>query len=301
MSYFYDPFRFWNIYFKLPKESFENLMRSMDMYVKLHKAWQDISAQILPGEITAEKLYDSLLPTLKDIYSDLFEFLFGPEYLVGPFGAKSLEAASNVIDFYKSILEAWENMAKTSWSSKEVKEYFGLLSTAWGPFDVFFRPFFALFLFPPKELVSNWSKLLDTYKDALKHWSDYYSKLYEAWMDASKRFAKELAGLAQEGKPITFKEFHEAWFKVFQEVYLEVIKSPEVISLQTLLMGNSMDLIAYWKKVLEVALNHMQILPIPTKSEIDEISKVIYQLKRELNLLTKKVETLTRTGSSQSG
>ncbi|MCX8175630.1 MAG: hypothetical protein N3E48_00145 [Candidatus Bathyarchaeota archaeon] len=278
------------------------MLRSAKVYGSLYKAWQDTVRLITTAGITAEKLYESLLPTFSDMYNDLFEFLFGPVSLFTPsFSARNLETASKAIEYFKSILEAWRNIAKTIGTSKEIREYFDILSTAWGPFEVFFRTLRALFLLPPKELVLNWSKLLDIYGDLLKYWSGYHSKLYEAWVDSSKRFTEKIAGLAQEAKPITFEEFHQAWIKVFEEAYSEVLKSPEVISLQTLLMNSSMDLIACWKKNLEILLSHMQILPIPTLSEIDEINKVVSQLKKELNLLAKKVETLTGSGSSPGG
>jgi len=116
-----------------------------------------------------------------------------------------------------------------------------------------------------------------------------FLQLLSVPMDKSFRVMQEkLAELTQTGElPEDFKHYYQVWIKILEGHYMTLFQSNPY----TETMGKTLDalnqFLAARNEVLEDAL---KLLPISTYRDMDEISREIYQLKRRIRTLEKKLQ-----------
>jgi hypothetical protein len=95
----------------------------------------------------------------------------------------------------------------------------------------------------------------------------------------------ELEKLTKEGKvPKETKEYYNLWVKILEGHFMTLFKSPEFNQTLADLFNKLSEFIMAKNEVLQDVL---QILPVPTYKEIDELYK-------DLHILKKKVRDLER-------
>lgn len=106
-------------------------------------------------------------------------------------------------------------------------------------------------------------------------------------MEKSFRVMQEkLEALAEEGKvPETSQDYYRMWLKTLEGHYMTLFKSPEY----TRSLGDTLDameeFIVAREKVLEDIL---QMFPVPTNKEMDDLYKELYLLKKKVKQLKKR-------------
>jgi class III poly(R)-hydroxyalkanoic acid synthase PhaE subunit len=130
----------------------------------------------------------------------------------------------------------------------------------------------------------------DAFVDMQKTTTLYRAKLAEAMGKATERTMETLAKMAEEGKTInTVRELNRLWLDVADRVFTETYASEDYIKLQQEVSRTSLNYRIEQQKVIEMILEAMHI---PTRSELDDAYRTIYELRKELKMLTKRVETL---------
>ncbi|MGO9017856.1 MAG: poly(R)-hydroxyalkanoic acid synthase subunit PhaE [Syntrophobacteraceae bacterium] len=100
---------------------------------------------------------------------------------------------------------------------------------------------------------------------------------------------KEIERLHEEGKlSEDFKDYYNMWIKVLEGHYMTLFKSPDYLdSMARMLTAVQEFKMARHKTIADM----LQVLPIPTNREMDELYKEIYLLKKQVKQLSSKVET----------
>ena len=84
-----------------------------------------------------------------------------------------------------------------------------------------------------------------------------------------------------------FQSHYRTWIKVLEGHYMTLLKSPEY----TQVMTNTIDSLVNYKKAREEMLNDIiSQFPIPTQKEMDELYRDIYEMKKQIKSLTKRLE-----------
>jgi hypothetical protein len=97
-----------------------------------------------------------------------------------------------------------------------------------------------------------------------------------------------------EGKPTkeTLRDFYNIWFETYSETFKEFLKSEKFASDLSTVLSRSIDFQKNNRTILEEIL--LKPNDLPTKSEIDDLTKEIYTLKRKMSELTSKLDKLSR-------
>ena len=97
---------------------------------------------------------------------------------------------------------------------------------------------------------------------------------------------EQLTELADEGQlPEDPKAYYQKWIKILEGHYMTLFQSPEYI--QTL--NNTLDALSEFSAAKkESLLDFLNLLPIPTHKEMDELYKEIYLLKKKVKTLEKE-------------
>jgi hypothetical protein len=129
-----------------------------------------------------------------------------------------------------------------------------------------------------------------------------FINLYAAGMDSSSniqivlqeamRRVHEKTGSDMEGSisPDKYKDFYRLCIETFSETFKEFMRSGHFASDMGKLNSLLMDFQIYNRGMLEE--NYLKPMNLPTKTEIDEINKELYFLKKKVKELTSQIKEL---------
>lgn len=112
-----------------------------------------------------------------------------------------------------------------------------------------------------------------------------------AWSEATKRFLRELN--AADGTPIkSWRELTDLWVDIANAALTETHRTPEFLEAQRRLTRSSTDCRLQEREIAEA---YCEMHHIPTRTEVDELQRTVYELRRDLRSLQR---TLRATGSA---
>ena len=116
-----------------------------------------------------------------------------------------------------------------------------------------------------------------------------FLQLLSVPMDKSFRVMQEkLAELTQTGElPEDFKHYYQMWIKILEGHYMTLFQSNPYTETMGKTLNALNQFIAARNEVLQDAL---KLLPVSTYRDMDEINREIYQLKRRIRTLEKKLQ-----------
>jgi poly[(R)-3-hydroxyalkanoate] polymerase subunit PhaE len=114
----------------------------------------------------------------------------------------------------------------------------------------------------------------------------YHAIVMAAWTRAAERFTKQI-GSGEGGAPATFRELTDRWIKTANDTLLEVHRSAEFLEAQRRVTRSATD---YRLAEREIAEAYCDVHHIPTRTEMDEVQRTLYQLRRDLRALQRKLD-----------
>lgn len=127
---------------------------------------------------------------------------------------------------------------------------------------------------------------------------DAWTKLYKASLDYQVVMAdiqirsfdalmKKLVSLAEKGEKIeNWRDFQRVWSQVADDVFAEAFQVDNNLKLRGNLINALNAYRVYQQELMEL---YMKMLNAPIRSEVDEIHKNIYDLRKEVKELKKKL------------
>lgn len=127
----------------------------------------------------------------------------------------------------------------------------------------------------------------DAWAQLYKATSDYQVVLANIQVRSFEELMKELVSLAEKGETVkNWRHFQQVWSNVADRVFAEAFQSEENLKLR----GNFLNAInAYRLHQQELMELSMKMMNLPTRSEVDEIHKTIYELRKEVKSLKKRL------------
>jgi poly[(R)-3-hydroxyalkanoate] polymerase subunit PhaE len=118
-------------------------------------------------------------------------------------------------------------------------------------------------------LNEHWVQINNTYLQALSKASEKAPKHYNSKQD--------------------FENYRKIAIDVFEDAFTGLFDSKEYAILYGLVLSNQYDLLTHLQKVTE---KNLKVLNLPTRREMDDLSKDIHDLKKTVHDLTRKIEAL---------
>ena len=125
-----------------------------------------------------------------------------------------------------------------------------------------------------------------------------FVNLYASWTDAAVNFQNVFMEATRktqekviEQHPENPRDFYDIWLETYSDTIKEFLKSGHFAADMGKFMSHLMDVQQYNKEILET--NYLKPMNLPTKTEIDEIYKEIYLLKKKVKELTNQVKKLS--------
>jgi class III poly(R)-hydroxyalkanoic acid synthase PhaE subunit len=140
-----------------------------------------------------------------------------------------------------------------------------------------------------REEIAKLLKAFDAFVDMHQASTKYRVRLAEAMSTAVERTMTRLTDMAKESKSVnSVRELNRLWLDVADQVFTEMYSSKEYIEMQKELSGTGLKYRIEQQKVIEMVL---EALHIPTRSELDDTYRTIYELKKEVKSLKKALDT----------
>jgi class III poly(R)-hydroxyalkanoic acid synthase PhaE subunit len=114
---------------------------------------------------------------------------------------------------------------------------------------------------------------------------DYQIVLLDVWLKAFDELMRELASSEEKGE--TFQDWRQllqVWSNVFDRVFAQTFRSEDALEVQGNFLNSAMTYRLYQQQLMEVFL---KMYDLPTRSEVDEIHRSIYELRKEIKRLKK--------------
>jgi hypothetical protein len=117
------------------------------------------------------------------------------------------------------------------------------------------------------DLNEYWSHMKNAYSKALKETADKAPKYYNSKED--------------------FENYRKVVIEAFEDAFTELFTSEEFPRVYNKVSNDQMDLVKYVQKLTE---HSFQALNLPTRNEINELTKDIHYLKRNVRDLKRKLD-----------
>ena len=126
-------------------------------------------------------------------------------------------------------------------------------------------------------------QLLDRYNIFEATFSEFLYIIYQPVEKSKKVLEEKLEKMAIEGNiPEKSKELYNMYIKILEGHYMTLFKTQEY---EKVLREMLSQLNAFWLAKDEVMRDVLQVLPVPTNKDMDELYKDIYTLKKRVRAL----------------
>jgi len=144
---------------------------------------------------------------------------------------------------------------------------------------------------PSREKSEKMMKGFSTFVNLFAAGMDTSSNFQKVFMEAMQKVQEKIpADMGGEINPDKYKEFYDIWIETYSETFKDFARSGHFVSDLGRLNAHLMDFQKYNREMLEE--NYLKPMNMPTKTEIDEINKELYTLKKTVKELTSQIKEL---------
>ena len=119
---------------------------------------------------------------------------------------------------------------------------------------------------------------------------EYQGVVGEIWEQAFKRFQEDLISLAEKGEKIeSLRDFVLLCTRGAEQVFTDAFQKEKYVLAQGGMLNAAMDYRVQEREIIEVFLN---LYDLPTRSELDETHRRLYELRKEVKTLKKAIAEL---------
>ena len=277
---------------KIPETSKENVDKVTQLFLDNSnlfarfmqlsgKAWQEIFPKIEKGE-NWQDIVDKYTNQMRKEYNDLLKI--------------PLDISNNSNQLWKLYLEEiqklnqiWLNQLGLNLSNlsqdsptKNSSIFIELNNLYWNLLyeESFGSLMKSPILGPSREftgkIVNNFDAWTQLYRTSL----DYQIVLADIQVESFEALMKELVNKAEKGEQIKdWKEFQGLWSKIADDVFAEAFCQEDNLKIRGKFLNALNTYRIEQQKLLE---QYFEMMNLPTRSEIDELQKIVHELRKEI-------------------
>lgn len=280
------------------KDVFSNFMQGNQMYAKMQEFFQPMSNMMKNGQFNMDA-FKNMFTT--EQYADLTKQMFGGLYNE----ASVKEAYDNGIKQLQNFFTNQNNLAKEYYSqmqeaAKNMPQLFAgnagsslkdLYNQIHNVFGKTFEPLLKV-VNPGKEKENAEAiiTLMDRIADYSIKQAELQSFLQTTAKEGMERIARQYAdkykNIASLTEVPSAQEMYSEWVKVNEQLFTELFASEEFSKVKGEALNLSMDVKRHFEKQFESTFENF---PVVFKSEVEELQKNIYDLKKQVKELQTKL------------
>lgn len=275
------------------KETLSKVFSSSNAYVKLYEVWLPLFKAIQEKTFTADSFKDLSDPAkYKDILDKVWgfnpeamtEFYGQATRLMGMIGGTSGDFVKPWSDAIKKNLQASPQLVEG-----HPEAFMNIFHNMFRAFDstagnIFHVPAVG----KDREKIELMMRGFDDLSVYLAKNTEYQHMMYVAGQKAMEKVVESIAQKIKDGAEIkSFNEFFNNWIDVNERTYYELFQQEEFSKLQGELLNSSLNVRKHFFKLTEL---YLYDFPIALRSEMDDLYKTVYELKKKVRNLEKQVK-----------
>lgn len=280
-------------YSHLLKDYTARLFGSSNAYTKLSEIWLPLLKAAQQRSLNPDS-YKAYLDPSK--YKELMDGIFGFDSEANKL---MLTQALQVLEFFtgssKQFTTPWLEAAKSSMSvfpqliQGHPESIIGVFHSVFNAFD---STVGRVFHVPPVGKDREKFELILRCLDDLSVYAakniEYQHTIYTTGFSAMEKVVERLAEKISAGEEIKqYDEFFDLWIDTSEHAYFKLFQTDSFSKLQGELLDASLKLRTHFFKVMEM---HFTDLPIALRSEMDDLYKTVYELKKTVRQLERKLQ-----------
>ncbi|HCF28994.1 MAG TPA: hypothetical protein DEV81_17735 [Cyanobacteria bacterium UBA11049] len=132
-------------------------------------------------------------------------------------------------------------------------------------------------------LLGSFNSWIEFYKASF----EYQLVLLNVWAKAFDELMRELATSEEKSRTIqNWRQFLQVWSSLFDRVFAETFRSQATVEIQGKFLNAALTYRLHQQQLMEVFL---KMNDLPTRSEVDEVHRSIYEMRKEIKSLKKAV------------
>lgn len=146
---------------------------------------------------------------------------------------------------------------------------------------------------PTREKFEKQMKGFSSFVNLSTAWMESNTDLQIVLMEAMRKVREKTAAeMTGDINPEQYKDFYKIWMETYSETFEEFLKSGHFANDLGKFMSRFMEFQKYNRETLEET--YLKPMNLPTKTEIDEINKELYSLRKTVKELSSQVKELSR-------
>ena len=137
-----------------------------------------------------------------------------------------------------------------------------------------------------REYQERFNSMMDKFHQSQANKAEFLRLLCLPFQRSMGVMQEKIAVLAETGElPDDSHEYYQMWIKILEGHFMTLFQTPEYIEALTRTIGSSTNFTEAKNAVIE---DMIKDLPIAQKSEMDDLSREVYELKRRIRRLEKE-------------
>ena len=277
----------------LMQEIVSKTLGGSNAYMNLYEIWLPLFKAIQEKTLSPETYKDLTDPKK---YKEVLDRVLGfdPDAIseAAVQASKFMEAyAGSAQQFMKPWVDASEKSMKIFPQIMEghPQAYMKTYHTLFNAFD---STFGRIFHIPPvgkdREKVELLLRSFDDLSVYLAKYTEFQHTMYVTGLAALEKVIATIIDKCNKGEDINeFDQFFDIWLDVNEKTYYDLFKSEEFSKMQGEMLETSLNMREHGFKLMEL---YLYDYPIALRSEMDDLYKTIYDLKKKVKNLEKKLE-----------
>jgi polyhydroxyalkanoate synthase subunit PhaE len=148
-----------------------------------------------------------------------------------------------------------------------------------------------------KELQERIYHIIDSYIEFQAVLDEFYSMFYETGMASMQKIMGHLSEFKEQdwSNPEGMKKFYRMWLQMNEDSFHELFLSPQFINLLHDVLSHGLQFRKWTEELYDKVV---EATPLPSKSDMDEVYKSVYELKKEVRRLRKELDSVKGVGPS---
>lgn len=279
-----------------PQDAFRNMMNVNEGFVRFYEMWSPMMSSIQDKTFNMESFKKMVEPAMyKDVMDKMFGFM--PEHTAQYFQGFASMMQDNMKQMnggmnYNQMKEMM-NGAMPAFNRNEMMD--GMLN-GYNTFNNNMNNIFAPMakMVTPNASTKNmaeWKEIADKMVIYNIKNSEMQSMMYEKGVKIMDKIAQSIANKIENGEEVSsVMALYQEWLNTSDAEFVSLFESDEYSKI----MAETASLQMKLRKEIDLKLeNQMSKLPIATRSDMEEMHKAIYDLKKQVRQLEKMLEMET--------
>ncbi|HXX80703.1 MAG TPA: poly(R)-hydroxyalkanoic acid synthase subunit PhaE [Thermodesulfovibrionales bacterium] len=279
------------------RETLSKTLSGSNAYLKLYEIWLPLVKAIREKTVSPDAYKDLTDPVKhKEMLDRLFGFDPDAVSQAASQARKFLETfTGSVQQFMKPWAAASEKSSKTFPTLVEGHPE-SLMKIFHDMFEAFDSTIGRIFHVPAigkdREKIELLLRGIDDLSVYLAKNIEYQNMMYATGLGAFEKVVESAAEKIKSGEEsITFDEFFDLWVKVNEKTYYALFQTEDFSKMQGELLEASLNVRKHFFKLMEL---YLYDFPIALRSEMDDLYKTVYEMKKRVKGLEKRLGEVKR-------